>query len=200
MTTFAGWLAEQRKREDAVGWFARYWRDLPETPRLSSPASIASHLEDRTTKPGQDKAGERLPFGFTDPDGGNYVRDAYDQTLHQYREVRAQIVQSAAADAGVAGDTPEQPAGPQSPAGFAVEAATQAAMAAAQRHAAVPPAPDQAQMPPRAQMGTGELLEDIWRKLCRIEAVLGISADEPESAELPWGAWYAQADLAAAVE
>lgn len=204
MTTFAGWLADQRKRDDAVGWFARYWRDLPETPRLSSPASIGSHLEDRTTKPGQNKAGERLPYGFTDPDGGNYVRDAYDATLHEYRGVRAEIVQSAAAAEGVPVqpelplDGVQQPAEPQpaSLAGQAVERATAAAKAAAQRH--VPAGMTQ--------------LDRIEAKLDEIRLHLGlaITADqiasgsitypEPVIMGIDWAQWYAVADLSAAAE
>lgn len=192
MTTFAGWLADQRKREDAVGWFARYWRDLPSTPRLSSPASICSHLEDRTTQPGQDKAGNRLPFGFTDPDGGQHVRDAYDATLHEYRQVRAQIVQSTAEGAGVQPPLADaqQPAEPVSAglAGQAVTRATDAAVRAAQRHV----------QPTRIEItgsgGVETMLAVILRKLERIEAFLGLPDD------LEWASWYAQADLAAAAE
>jgi hypothetical protein len=204
VTTFAGWLSEQRKREDAVGWFARYWRDLPETPRLSSPASIASHLEDRTTKPGQNKAGERLPYGFTDPEGGVHVRDAYDQTLHEYRAVRAQIVQSAAQEDGLPAGAPEPPAGPQSAAGVAVAAATAAAQEAAARHPVTSGmiAPSQVTITHgSAALGTSEaLLAAIYRKLSRIERAMGLESDEDGGqipVELPWGAWYAQADLAA---
>lgn len=216
MTTFAGWLAEQRKREDAVGWFARYWHDLPETPRLSSPSSICAHLEDRTAKPGQDKAGNYLPFGFKDPDGGGHVRDAYDQTLHEYRAVRTQIVSSAVPEAGVpgpqddAGVTPGAIAGagmpgageslsappdgmtaqPQSPAGVAVQRATAAAQAAV---AARPPQLDRIE----------RMLAGLMRKFEGIERTLGLWTDDdgyPLDAELPWADWYARADLAAVPE
>ena len=193
MTTFAGWLAEQRKRDDAVGWFARYWRDLPSTPRLSSPSSIATHLEDREGHPGQDKAGGYLPYGFRDPQGGSHVRDAYDATLTEYRAVRAQIVQSAS---GVPAAAPEPPSGPenhaQEPPAAIIGRATDAGIAAAAQHA------------PPATQGINStdipMLTAIYRKLERIEAFLGLADAEDGVPELPWADWYAQADLSAAAE
>ena len=211
MTTFAGWLADQRKRDDAVGWFARYWRDLPETPRLSSPASIGSHLEDRTTKPGQNKAGERLPFGFTDPDGGNYVRDAYDATLHEYRQVRAEIAQSAAAADGVPGAEAGAEPQPASLAGQAVERATQAAQAAVQRHAAMSPGVTISSS--RITSHEQSQLDRIEAKLDEIRLHLGLAITADRIADGPvtypedglitgvdWAQWYAVADLSAAAE
>lgn len=210
MTTFAGWLNDQRKREDAVGWFARYWRDLPETPRLSAPSSFASHLEDRESHPGQDKAGNRLPYGFRDPDGGSYVRDAYDATLAEYRNVRAQIVQSVA---GVPDDAPEQPAGPENrsqdvpgPAGQAVARATEAGKAAAAAHDNTSPGVTISSS--RNTSYEPSQLDRIEAKLDGIRQHLGLASPAAASfvfAEQPimsadWAAWFAQADLSAAAE
>jgi hypothetical protein len=144
MATFTQWLDEQRDRQDAVGWFARYWKNLEGKPRLSSPSSIAQHLEDR-------EAG-----GFRDPhiplpeaDGswcaGDQLREAYDATLKEYRAVRAQIVQSTAEAAGVPQVTetwaggeavsPPLPGMPEpGPAAQAVQRASAAGLAAAQAH------------------------------------------------------------------
>lgn len=185
MTTFTQWLEDQRKREDAVGWFARYWKDLDGRPRLSSPSSIAQHLEDR-----------EAPGGFRDPaitlsDGstctGNQLRQAYDMTLKEYRDVRAQIVQAAVPGAQGQQDplpgmeTPQEPA--QGLAGQAVARAAAAGLAAAQA------AQDRAiagQV--LAEAGNVPLmLQLILAKLERIEEALGLA--EP----LPWDQWYEQA-------
>jgi hypothetical protein len=100
MATFTQWLKDQHKREDAVGWFSRYWDELPDHGRLSSPASIASHLE------------ERPEGGFTDP-AQPHLRDAYDQTLREYRRERASIAQAVVDGA----PQPELPGMPQQAAG-----------------------------------------------------------------------------------
>lgn len=116
MASFVNWLNEQARRDnDPVGWFARYWRDLPEHPRLSSPASIARHLEDRGL--------------FASTEG---LTTAYDAALKEYRTVRSQVVQDVS---GV-----PLPPEVQDP-GLAVQQATQAGIAAAQAHRV--PAPTQ---------------------------------------------------------
>jgi hypothetical protein len=201
MTTFVQWLSDQRNRQDAVGWFACYWRDLEGKPRLSSPSSIATHLEDR-----------EAPGGFKDP-AQPHLRDAFDATLKEFRDVRAQVVRPVpdpADEAGEAGKTP------QGPAGEAVERATAAGLdaAAASRM--------QAAASIRADAGgitapgipanyitvsggssTEALLAAIYRKLDRIERAMGLAADEDGGAlpaDLPWPQWYAEADLSAVPE
>lgn len=85
MATFSSWLYDQRKREDQVGWVARYWKDLPDKPRLSSPVSIEGHLRQR---------------GLLDSQEG--LADAWAVVTDEYRQQR---LVAAASDAGV---TPEQ--------------------------------------------------------------------------------------------
>ena len=176
MTTFVQWLHAQEKREDdPVGWFARYWRDLPQRPRLSSPASIARHLEDRGL------------FVENAP----HLQQAYDATLKEYRHVRDQTVQEAISAAQPLPGMPEPDAEslPSSP-GQWVEHAAQAGMAAAAQAAR-----------PATQLDRIEtLLAVVSRKLEGIERVLGLASDEDGAvlpAELPWGDLYAVADMTA---
>ena len=85
MATFSSWLMDQRSREDQVGWVARYWKDLPDKPRLSSPVSIEGHLRQR---------------GLLESQEG--LADAWTVVTDEYRQQR---LVAAASDAGV---TPEQ--------------------------------------------------------------------------------------------
>ena len=85
MATFSSWLMDQRSREDQVGWVARYWKDLPDKPRMSSPVSIEGHLRQR---------------GLMDSQEG--LAEAWDLVMTEYRQQR---LVTAATDAGV---TPEQ--------------------------------------------------------------------------------------------
>lgn len=85
MATFSAWLMDQRSREDQVGWVARYWKDLPDKPRLSSPVSIEGHLRQR---------------GLLDSEQG--LAEAWEVVTGEYRQQR---LVAAASDAGV---TPEQ--------------------------------------------------------------------------------------------
>jgi hypothetical protein len=72
MATFRTWLSAQEKREDQVGWFACYWRDLEGTPRLSSPSSIGDHLRQR---------------GLFEQQAG--LAEAYDAVTEAFRAHRA---------------------------------------------------------------------------------------------------------------
>lgn len=81
MATFSSWLSDQIKREDQVGWVARYWKDLSDKPRLSSPVSIEGHLRQRGL--------------FESQDG---LADAWTVVTGEYRQGR---LVAAAADAGV---------------------------------------------------------------------------------------------------
>ena len=81
MATYMQWLNGQVKRDDSVGWFSRYWRDLPDKPRLSSPDSIRKHLEQREL--------------FASQEG---LAAAYEATLSEYRQDH---IQEAAAHAGM---------------------------------------------------------------------------------------------------
>jgi hypothetical protein len=181
MASFVSWLKDQEKRDnDPVGWFACFWRDLEGKPRLSSPASIAKHLEDRDL------------FQST-----QYLTEAYDATLSEYRKVRAGIVQAAASEAGV--PLPEHQPGTEVQgelelglAGQAVQNATNAAMEAARAHKAR----TEAQAPATQHDRIEAMLGVVLRKLERIERVMGLATDEDESplpAELPWPDWYEQA-------
>lgn len=128
MATFTQWLTGQTGRNDPVGEFARYWKDLDRKPRLSSPASIATYLEDLE------------PGGFRDSSVSFHhaptLRAAYDATLKEYRSERAQVAQavvdSTGSPAGPSGDSSAE----QAAAGLmdAVEQTQQAA----QIQAAVP--------------------------------------------------------------
>lgn len=177
MTTFVQWLHAQEKREDdPVGWFARYWRDLPQRPRLSSPASIARHLEDRGL------------FAENAP----HLQQAYDATLKEYRHVRDQTA-AAVGGADLSEPLPGMPEPPQLSPGQVVEQAARAGMAAAEaaRARTAPPT------------GTGDKLDLILRKLEGIERILGLASDEDGAvlpAEIPWGDLYAVADMAAEAE
>lgn len=181
MTTFTQWLHDQEKREDdPVGWFARYWRDLDQRPRLSSPASIARHLEDRGL------------FEAEKP----HLQQAYDATLREYRHVRDQTVQQVS---GVDLSAPQEPLPgmpgvpaappPVSPAA-AVEQAARAGMAAAAAARA-----------PQTQLDRIEAsLEAIAGGLAAILEILGLAnpADAAESLpEIPWGDLFAAADMTA---
>lgn len=81
MATFSSWLMDQRGREDQVGWVARYWKDLPDKPRMSSPVSIEGHLRQR---------------GLFESQEG--LADAWTVVTGEYRQGR---LVAAAADAGV---------------------------------------------------------------------------------------------------
>jgi hypothetical protein len=81
MTTFSAWLTAQRDRTDEVGFASRFWRDLPDRPRMSSPASIEGHLRQR---------------GCFDAEQG--LAQAWDSTMSEYRQQR---IITSAADAGV---------------------------------------------------------------------------------------------------
>lgn len=207
MATFAQWLAEQKDRQDAVGWFSRYWKNLDGKPRLSSPSSIASHLEDR-----------QAPGGFRDPaiqtpDGtvtGDQLRQAYDETLKEYRAVRAQIVQAAAAESGVpvpqggaepvsgagAASGPPEPAQAVSgPAGEAVQRASAAGVSAAER----------ARQAAAARHSVDGDLARIEAKLDLVikgldllceRAGIDLNAYDPQCT-FDWAEWFEQADLAA---
>lgn len=187
MTSFVQWLKDQEKREhDPVGWFATYWRTLEDKPRLSSPASIAKHLEDRHL--------------FESVNG---LTEAYDATLSEYRKFRAGVVQGVAQEAGVQLQLPEhgpqEPAEPPGPglAGQAVAHATQEGLAAAQAQIPLP------ELPRRAQTGTGAMLEEIRQSQARCAMMLGMimghlgMAVPPDGAELngdlPWAEWHQQA-------
>jgi hypothetical protein len=200
MGTFVQWLSDQKDRQDATGWFARYWKELTPKPRLSSPASILSHLEDR--EEGGFRS-EQIEF----KDGtctGLQLREAFDLTLKEYREVRAQTVEAAAAADGV--QQPQLPytdEGGQSP-GEIVERATQLAVSAGQAH-----------MMPLIDITAGDagnsqaILIAILKDLELIKLALGIARDEdgavvrfPPAAGLPpmdldWAGWWGQADLTA---
>jgi hypothetical protein len=181
MTTFAGWLSEQKDRQDAVGWFSRYWKQLDGKPRLSSPSSIGNHLEDRQAPGGFRDPAIDLPDGTTVT--GETVREAYDATLREYRAVRDQIVQPASGGE----PAPDEPG----PAGAAVQAATQAGVDAVQ------PPPGERVMS-RGELAAGAMrertaIERIEAKLDAIMITLGLAEPDP----LDWAAWYAQADLSA---
>lgn len=184
MVSFVSWMKEQEKREqDPVGWFARYWRDL-EHPRLSSPASIAKWLEDQGL--------------FQSVNG---LTEGYDTTLAEYRHVREGVVRDTAQGAGITlpEHGPQEPAEPpgQGLAGQAVAHATQEGLAAAQAQI---PLPD---LPRRAQTGTGAMLEEIRQSQARCAMMLGMImghlglAVPPDGAELdgdlPWADWHQQA-------
>ncbi len=77
MVTYSGWLKDQGKRQDAVGWFSRYWFGLEGRPRLSAVSSITEHLEAR----GLFQSVEHLT-------------EAHDAAMKEYRQVRAGIVQA----------------------------------------------------------------------------------------------------------
>ena len=182
MTTFVQWLNKQADRQDdPVGWFARYWRDLPQRPRLSSPASIARHLEDRGL------------FVENAP----HLQQAYDATLKEYRHVRDQVVQEVS---GVDPNAAQPPLPgmpepqPQLGYGEQVEHATRAGVEAAEAAA----------RPKMTQLDRIEtLLAVVSRKLEGIERVLGLASDEDGAvlpAEIPWGDLYAVADMAAEAE
>lgn len=81
MATFSSWLMDQRSREDQVGWVARYWKDLADKPRMSSPVSIEGHLRQR---------------GLLDSQEG--LAEAWEVVMTEYRQQR---LVAAAADAGV---------------------------------------------------------------------------------------------------
>jgi hypothetical protein len=203
MATFVQWLKDQEKREgDPVGWFACYWRDLEDKPRLSSPASIAKHLEDRGL--------------FQSVNG---LTEAYDATLAEFRAARAgsplrpvpgpvpgaqdQMPAGAAEDAQAhqreyervrdsqppAGAATFQPPLPgaqepaQGPAGLAVTHATAAGLAAAQARAQ--PQQEIITLTP----ASGSQLDRIEAKLDAIMDALGLA--EPD--ELRWPDWYEQA-------
>ena len=68
-----------------MGWVARYWKDLPDKPRLSSPVSIEGHLRQR---------------GLLESQEG--LAGAWAVVTDEYRQQR---LVAAASDAGV---TPEQ--------------------------------------------------------------------------------------------
>jgi hypothetical protein len=85
MTTFRDWLGGQEDRDDATGWTARFWRDLPDKPRLSSPNSIERHMRER---------------GLFESQAG--LTEAWDTTMAEYRQQR---MIHAATETGV---TPEQ--------------------------------------------------------------------------------------------
>jgi hypothetical protein len=204
MTTFVGWLRDQQKREgDPVGWFANYWDRLEGKPRLSSPASIAKHLEDRGLFQAQ--------HGLT---------EAYDATLSEYRKIRAGVVKAAAAESGVeipAGmvqdqlplEQPQEAAQPpgRSLAGQAVDRATDAAVQAAQAHGIITPpqvATGGTILPNRTEITGGrsqlDRIERLLAMLCRqqerILMALGLAGDEDGGAvpaQLPWSDWYEQA-------
>lgn len=205
MATFASWLKDQQPRQDAIGWFARYWDALTPKPRLSSPSSIGSHLEDRETGGFRDPAIEWKEGTAT---GGN-VRDAYDAVLGEYRRHRAQTVAAAQAADGIEqpvlpGMADEEiPAAPLSPAEV-VGRATAAAVEAGRAHNVpsgnVNPANIEA------------MLIHIARGVELIQLALGIARDEegqivrfPPAAGMPnevldWPVLYAMADLSAEAE
>jgi hypothetical protein len=191
MATFAQWLADQKDRQDAVGWFSRYWADLSPKPRLSSPSSIGTHLEDR------DQGGFRAELiGWPDDETrftGTQLREAYDQVLHEYRQVRAQVVAAAQGiRAAPAGDgqqaLPGMEAVPGGP-GEAVERARQAGLAAAR-----------AARPAETQWRAGGPETQLDRIEARLDAIagylgleLGIRPDQ--ISQLDWAGWFAVADL-----
>jgi hypothetical protein len=115
MVTFSGWLKEQRDRSDQVGWAAKYWRDLADTPKLSNPGNIERHMRDR---------------GLFESQEG--LAEAWEVTMTEYRQQR---IVASARDAGI---TPEQLAQPDplpgmpSP-GEIVASATQAGVLAGAR-------------------------------------------------------------------
>jgi hypothetical protein len=201
MATFFNWLTDQKDRQDATGYFARYWIELKPKPRLSSPSSILSHLEDREEGGFRDQAIEWKEGTCT----GLQIREAFDLTLAEYRKVRAQTVEAAAAADGVV-QQPQLPytdEGGQSP-GEIVERATAAAVTAGQAH-----------LMPLIDITAGDagssqaLLIAIARDLELIKLALGIARDEdgavvrfPPAAGMPsepmhWAAWWDQADLTA---
>jgi hypothetical protein len=178
MVSFVAWMHDQEKREgDPVGWFACYWRDLENKPRLSSPASIAKHLEDRGL--------------FQSVNG---LTEAYDRTLAEFRAVRAGSPLQPVPDQlpGVQDQLPlpdaQEPA--QGPAGLAVTHAAEAGLAAAQAHAE----PQQARVMTRGELAAGAMAEKT--AIQRIEAKLDAIMDTLELAEpdeLRWPDWYEQA-------
>jgi hypothetical protein len=189
MGTYVQWLKEQEHREnDPVGWFAQFWRDLPDKPRLSAPASISKHLEDRDLF--------RLTPGLT---------EAHDTALSEYRKQREQTVRAVATEAGV-----QVPQGEpeQGLAGQAVQRATEAAVQAAQAH--MPGYGQQVQgelfSAQEAHPETGQL-DRIEHMLKMIMQHLGlaITADRIASGSITytswqpedWDAMYRVADLSA---
>jgi hypothetical protein len=68
------WLLTRDNSNDETGWFLRYWRDLPDHPRLSSPDSIRKHLEQRGL--------------FTAQEG---LSQAFDATIEAYRLSRVDM-------------------------------------------------------------------------------------------------------------
>jgi hypothetical protein len=117
MVTFSAWLGDQRKRDDQTGWVAKFWAELDQKPRLSSPASIERHIAER---------------GLFESNAG--LREAWDAMMGEYRQQR---LVNAAAEGGV---TPEQLAAgsaqplPGMSPGEIVAGAAQAGLAAAQAH------------------------------------------------------------------
>lgn len=218
MATFASWLTDQGPRTDAIGWFSRYWKELSPKPRLSSPSSIGSHLEDREQGGFRAEAIEWKEGTCT----GGQVREAYDLVLKEYRHVRDQVVQAARAADAV--EQPQLPgmeeasvtsgtiqASEMSP-GEIVSRAAQAGREAAARHqvtsANVNPA------------NTEAMLIHIARGVELIQLALGIARDEdgailrfPPAVEVTyppadgarvltsdqfdWAGWWEAADLTA---
>jgi len=201
MATFASWLKDQQPRTDAVGWFATYWDKLSPKPRLSSPSSIGSHLEDRETGGFRDSM-----IGLADGTSvtGTQLRDAYDAVLTEYRGVRSQTVEAARAASGY--EQPQLPLSddPELSPGQIVDRATAAATEAGRAHPVTSPSIE--------GWNTEALLIHIARGVELIQLALGIARDEdgqivrfPPAAGMPnevlnWPELYALADLTAEAE
>jgi hypothetical protein len=190
--TYVAWLKEQETREqDPVGWFAQFWRDLPDKPRLHAPHSITKHLEERDLF--------RLTPGLT---------EAHDAALAEYRKHRERTVRSVASEAGVQVPDDQQPE--RGLAGQAIDSATEKAVAAAQRHM-----PDGGQQALQGVQITGQgqsqplavRFEDstsVADRLDRIEhliremiRVFGLRIEELGFSAADWDRMYQAADLAA---
>lgn len=114
MVTFTQWTKNQVERNDAVGYFAKYWNDV--TPgKISSIAGVRKHLEtiehDRTAhgKPDDmaEPAWERAKVAL------GAAKSGLELAVAEYTRMRA--VENAQAH-GLALASPELPSGPPQPA------------------------------------------------------------------------------------
>lgn len=80
MGTFAQWVKTQEDRQDAIGYFARYWASV--TPgKISSPDGIAKHL-DRIAKSYADGGDERGKAAIAAAQSG------YHLAVKEYHQAR----------------------------------------------------------------------------------------------------------------
>ena len=159
MTTYSGWLKEQKARTDAVGWFAKYWFALEGRPKLSAVSSITEHLESRGL------------FSSVE-----HLTEAHDAAMREYRQMRDGVARPvpSADNPGQQDTLPGMEArdDPLTP-GEIVERATAAGVEAGKKHSY--PLVDLT----TGDVGSGQaILMAILKDLELVKLALGIARDE----------------------